>query len=258
MRVDLNSALAPFGATPTASVVAVDFDGTLAPIVDEPAMARPLDGVSSVLAELTGRLGEVAVVSGRPVGFLVPIFPTTVTLAGLYGLEVVRAGRLEEHPGAEGWRRQIADIAATAERDAPAGLRVERKGLSLTLHYRGRPELAEESLRLATAWTDGTGLAVRPAKMSIEVHPPVAEDKGTVLARLAADRHGPVMFVGDDVGDLPAFDTLDALASEGRPVLRVAVASDESPDALVARADVVVDGPHGAAELLHQLASLLA
>lgn len=257
MRVDLNSALAPFVAAPAGSVVAVDFDGTLAPIVDEPAMARPLAGVSGVLAELTGLLGEVAVVSGRPVGFLVPIFPTTVTLAGLYGLEVVRAGKLEEHPGAEGWRRQVADVAATAERDAPAGLRVERKGLSLTLHYRGRPELADESLRLASAWTHGTGLAVRPAKMSVEVHPPVAEDKGTVLARLAADRHGPVMFVGDDVGDLPAFDTLDALASEGRPVLRVAVASDESPGGLVARADVVVDGPHGAAELLHTLAALL-
>ena len=257
MRVDLNSALAPFVAAPTASVLAVDFDGTLAPIVDEPAMARPIDGVADVLSVLTGRLGEVAVVSGRPVGFLVPIFPTTVTLAGLYGLEVVRGGRLEEHPGAEGWRRQVADVAATAEGSAPDGLRVERKGLSLTLHYRGRPELAEESLRLATGWTEGTGLVVRPAKMSVEVHPPVAEDKGTVVARFAADRQGPVMFVGDDVGDLPAFDTLDALASEGRPVLRVAVASDESPDGLVARADLVVDGPRGAADLLHHLASLL-
>jgi trehalose 6-phosphate phosphatase len=85
----------------------------------------------------------------------------------------------------------------------------------------------------------------------------VAEDKGTVLARFAADHQGPVMFVGDDVGDLPAFDTLDALASEGRPVLRVAVASDESPDGLVDRADLVVDGPRGAADLLHHLAALL-
>lgn len=258
MRVDLNSALAPFAAAPTASVLAVDFDGTLAPIVDEPALARPLDGVADVLAELSGRLGEVAVVSGRPVGFLVPIFPTTVTLAGLYGLELVRRGKLEEHPGAERWRRQMAEVATTAEQDGPEGLRVERKGLSLTLHYRGRPDLADEALRLAGVWTDGTGLAVRPAKMSVEVHPPVAEDKGTVLARLSADRHGPVMFVGDDVGDLPAFDMLDALASEGRPVLRVAVASDESPDGLLDRADVVVDGPHGAAELLHRLATLVA
>jgi len=258
MGVYLNSALAPFVAAPTASVVAVDFDGTLSPIVDEPAMARPLEGVAGVLSELSGRLGEIAVVSGRPVGFLVPIFPTTVTLAGLYGLEFIRHGRLEEHPGAEGWRRQIADVAATAERSAPAGLRVERKGLSLTLHYRGRPDLAEESLRLASMWTEGTGLAVRPAKMSVEVHPPVAEDKGTVLARLSADHQGPVMFIGDDLGDLPAFDMLEALASEGRPVLRVAVDSDESPAGLVARADLVVDGPHGAAELLHTLAVLLA
>ncbi|MFM7065086.1 MAG: trehalose-phosphatase, partial [Actinomycetes bacterium] len=133
----------------------------------------------------------------------------------------------------------------------------ERKGLSLTLHYRGRPDLAEEAERLAREWTAGTGLVVRTARMSVEVHPPVAEDKGTVLARLAADREGPVLFMGDDVGDLPGFRTLDALASEGRPVLRVAVASDESPEGLVSQADVVVDGPHGAAELLHRLAALL-
>ena len=258
MGVDLPVALAPFVAAPSAAVLAVDFDGTLAPIVDEPAMARPLDGVAEVLGELSGQLGEVAVVSGRPVGFLVPIFPTSVTLAGLYGLEVVRHGRLEEHPGAEGWRQQLAGVAATAERSAPDGLRVERKGLSLTLHYRGRPELAADAERLAAGWTAGSGLVVRTARMSVEVHPPVAEDKGTVLARLAADRHGPVLFMGDDVGDLPAFSTLDTLASEGRPVLRVAVASDESPDGLVPRADVVVDGPHGAAELLHHLAALLA
>ena len=54
--------------------------------------------------------------------------------------------------------------------------------------------------------------------MSVELHPPIDEDKGTALARLAADHDGPVMFVGDDVGDLPAFDALDALERSGRTV----------------------------------------
>ena len=253
MTASARPSLAAFAATPSESLVAVDFDGTLAPIVDEPALARPLDGVTDLLGLLSERLGEVAVVSGRPVGFLVPIFPSTVTLAGLYGLEIVRHGRLEEHPGAEHWRRTIAEVATEADAQALDGLRVERKGLSLTLHYRGRPELAEDALRLAGACALGTDLVVRPARMSVELHPPVDEDKGTVVSRLASERHGPVMFVGDDVGDLPAFDALDALASSGRPVVRVAVASDESPTGLLDRADLVVDGPQGAADLLATL-----
>ncbi|MFM7070053.1 MAG: trehalose-phosphatase [Actinomycetes bacterium] len=237
--------------------MAVDFDGTLAPIVDDPALARPLDGVTEVLEQLSTLVGEVAVVSGRPAGFLVPIFPTTLTLVGLYGLEVVRNGQLGEHPGAPAWRQRLSEIAAVAEATAPDGVRIERKGLSLTLHYRGRPELAGSALELAHACTVGTDFVVRAARMSVEVHPPVDENKGTVLARLAADRHGPVMFIGDDVGDLPAFDALDVLEGAGRPVLRVAVASDESPEALIHRADEVVQGPVGAAQLLGELRALV-
>jgi trehalose 6-phosphate phosphatase len=99
-------------------------------------------------------------------------------------------------------------------------------------------------------------LEVRPAKMSVELHPPLHVDKGTVLVDLADLSRvgevggGPVCFVGDDVGDLTAFDALDRLASTGRPTLRVAVAGPETPDELLGRADVVVDGPVGAARLL--------
>jgi trehalose 6-phosphate phosphatase len=86
--------------------------------------------------------------------------------------------------------------------------------------------------------------------MSVELHPPLHVDKGTVVVDLARVGGGPVCFVGDDVGDLTAFDALDRLASTGRPTLRVAVAGPETPDELLGRADVVVDGPVGAARLL--------
>ncbi len=61
------------------------------------------------------------------------------------------------------------------------------------------------------------------------------------------------MFCGDDLGDLPGFDALDALEREGRTVLRVAADSDELPDEMRARADEVVDGPSGVVELLRSL-----
>jgi trehalose 6-phosphate phosphatase len=71
-----------------------------------------------------------------------------------------------------------------------------------------------------------------------------------VLDRARSTGAASALFVGDDTVDLPAFDALDELAREGVTTLRVAVRSDESPEALLERADVVVDGPSGVVEFL--------
>jgi trehalose 6-phosphate phosphatase len=89
--------------------------------------------------------------------------------------------------------------------------------------------------------------------MSLELRPPVHVDKGTVVADLIRDR-GAACFIGDDFGDLPAFDALDRHAAEtGEPVVRVGVRSQEAPAELIERADVLVDGPTGAVEFLRSL-----
>lgn len=101
-----------------------------------------------------------------------------------------------------------------------------------------------------------TGLDGRAAKRSFELHPPIARDKGTVLVELA-DRLDPIAYVGDDLGDLPAFDALDRLARHGVSTLRVAVKSPETPTELLTRADLVVDGPAGVEALLEELLALV-
>jgi trehalose 6-phosphate phosphatase len=132
---------------------------------------------------------------------------------------------------------------------------VEAKRASLTLHYRRHPDLSGHIEQVARQVADESGLSVRPAKMSVELHPPVDHDKGTVLEGLAADATGPVVFLGDDVGDLPAFDALDRLAARGRTTLRVAVAGAETAPDVLARADLVVAGPADAVALLQDLAA---
>ena len=87
--------------------------------------------------------------------------------------------------------------------------------------------------------------------MSIELHPPIRVDKGTAVITIA-DGLQAVCFLGDDVGDLPAFDALDQLAVSGIEVARIAVRSAEAPDELLDRADLVVDGPSGAYDLLRR------
>lgn len=234
-------------------LVATDFDGTLSPMVDDPAAARPIDGADEALTALAATSTEVAIISGRPVDFLASLFPVGVTLIGLYGLETLRDGERVDFENSGVWREVITDVANAARRNGPKGIRVEPKDLSITLHYREHPEIADAVIEYAAVAAAGAGLRDRPARMSVELHPPIDVDKGTALAELARDHDGPVVFIGDDHGDIPAFDMLDELASAGRPVLRVAVQSTEMPDDLRKRADLLVDGPAGVVELLRQL-----
>lgn len=247
-------ALAPFLERPGDAAVLVDFDGTLSPIVTDPASARPLEGAVEVLAALAARLGLVAVVSGRPTRFLQDVLPPDVVLCGLYGLEVVRGGRRTDHPDAAAWRPVVEEVARRAAAEGPADMVVEPKGLSLTLHYRAHPELAGAVARWAEREADRSGLEARPAKMSVELHPPIAADKGTAVESLV-DGLGALCYVGDDRGDLPAFDALDRLGARGVDVLRVAVAGPEAPAELLGRADLVLDGPPAVLAFLRRLAT---
>ena len=248
-----SAALAPFRARPADAAVVVDFDGTLSPIVDDPAAAQAADGAAEALVALAARLGLVAVMSGRPTDFLRTVLPPGVTLSGLYGLEIVREGVRTDHPDAATWRATVADAARRSAERGPAGMDVEPKGLSLTLHYRRHPEAADAVAAWAHEEAVRSGLEVRAAKMSIELHPPIAADKGTALEALAGG-FDAVCFVGDDRGDLPAYDALDRMAAQGVHALRVAVASDEAPADLLARADLVLDGPPAVVALLRRLA----
>jgi trehalose 6-phosphate phosphatase len=232
--------------------VLFDYDGTLSPIVDDPAAARPLDGVVEALDRLSRSYALVGVLSGRPVEFLQPLLPRGLVLCGLYGLEVVRNGTRADHPFAGAWREAIEDVARSSVALGPPGMHVEPKGLSMTLHYRSHPELEDAVREWAVSQASRSGLVVRPARMSIELHPPIDIDKGTALEKLVPDLEA-VVYVGDDQGDLPAFDALDRLAEEGVHTVRVAVESDEVPAALLDRADLRLAGPEAVLDLLRDL-----
>jgi len=244
--------LASLRGEPSRSGILADFDGTLSPIVDDPGAAEPLSGVPEVLAQLAEQYERVAVVSGRPVAFLARFLPPVLFLSGLYGLEVIDRGRRRDHPSGGAWREVINDVASYSEARGPAGMRVENKGLSLTLHYRTRPEIEADVEAWAERQAARSGLDVRPARMSFELHPPIPADKGSAVEEVARGLDA-VCFIGDDRGDLPAFAALDRLEAGGTTVVRVAVRSPEAPPELLERADLVVDGPDGVLAFLESL-----
>jgi trehalose 6-phosphate phosphatase len=245
------SALLPLVERPETSALFCDFDGTLAAIVAEPDRARPLPGVSELLAGLARRLGLVAVVSGRPVEFLRRhLAAPGVRLVGLYGLEWVgEAGRVVVHDDAVPWRPMLEATAQRARAAAPGGVHVEPKGLTVTLHWRGAPDQEAWVRAFCDDERRRVGLVAREGRRSLELAPPVPVDKGSVVRSLGSGFSAVACF-GDDLGDLAAFAALDDLGAAGAAVARVAVVDDESPPAVGAAADVVVAGPDGAVALL--------
>lgn len=230
-----------------------DFDGTLAAITSPPDAARPLAGVVDCLGRLARSWARVGVVSGRPIEFLAGIFPfTEIDLYCLYGLQTRVDGEVETVGEAGVWREAVEDVATISRQRGPQGMLVESKGLSLTLHYRTAPQLAQAVEEWALAQAARSGLTVRKARMSVELHPPVLINKGTTLQKAAADVWGAV-YIGDDLADLSAFDALDEIEARGGPVLRVGVSSEETPVELLDRSDLAVDGPEGVIGLLAEL-----
>ena len=204
-----------------------DFDGTLAAIVDDPAEARPRPGVVERLVLLSTRYRRVGVVSGRPVSFLTRHLPASLFLSGLYGMETSdELGATVVDPAFSRYLEPVAAVVAAAREArlsdvALAEMEVEDKVLSVTLHYRSSPGLAQSVEALAHTLAQRHGLTVRAARMSVEVHPPVEADKGSVVQHLvtAEPDVDAVLFVGDDVGDEPA---LTLARSMGGAALTVA------------------------------------
>lgn len=243
------------------TLIALDFDGTLAPIVTDPAASRPAPGVVEALAVLARGGAQIAVVTGREAG----------TAAGLGGFDAVPGLVIEGLYGAESW--QSGELVATAEPEVIGDLRarlpavvaagttdpgvwIEDKRLSLVVHTRraAEPGAALDALREpVTALAAALGLETHDGRNVLEIRLP-GYDKGAVLRRLVS-RFNPelVLFAGDDVGDLPAFAVVRELREQGSQAWGVAASSAEVC-ALDDAADLHVDGPAGVLALLTALA----
>lgn len=250
-------------------LLAFDYDGTLAPIIDDPSGAVPHPGVIAALGELARQVGQVAIVTGRPVEVAVALGELRgaagldrLVVVGHYGLERWdaaddRVTRPDESGAVATVRQALPDLLMAA---GVPGAEIEDKGLSVAVHVRrlADPQEAFDAVRQPlTALAQRTGLAAEPGRFVVELRPP-GMDKGQALRRLIEEfRAESVLFVGDDLGDLAAFDAVDEARERGLGGLLVCSGSDEVA-AVAERADVVVDGPGGVAAYVAALAEEIA
>jgi len=257
--------LAALVREPRRALIALDFDGTLSPIVAEPSAARGADGAADALAGLAGRAGTVAIITGRPAADAVELggfggVPGLIVL-GQYGRERWQDGSLSRPPASAevaAARDQLPGVLAAA--GAPDGTWTEDKGDALAVHTRRTADPAGALDRLRgplTGLAERAGLIVEPGRLVLELRPH-GVDKGAALTGLVAERSaGAVLYAGDDLGDIPAFAAVAELRADGVPGVAVCSGSAEA-DGLAGHADLLVDGPAGILALLGDLAAAFA
>jgi trehalose 6-phosphate phosphatase len=250
---------------PGRALIALDFDGTLSPIVDHAADARAHPLAAATLARLAGQAGTLAIITGRPAASAVELggfeqVPGLIVL-GQYGRERWQAGQLvkpDASPEVAAARAELPAVLAAA--GAAAGTWAEDKGDALAVHTRqaAAPDEALEQLRgPLTELAGRAGLVVEPGRLVLELRPP-GTDKGSALERLVIERNAAaVLFGGDDLGDIPGFQAVARLRADGTPGLAVCSGSAEATG-LARYADLLVDGPSGVIALLSALSDALA
>lgn len=213
----------------------LDFDGTLAPIVDEPDAARILpENRRAVEALVDHPAITVAIVSGRELRDLESRVPSSVHLAGNHGLEWLRPeerdGRRVIHPIARAARPRIRHCCGLLDRTLAAlpGVNVEYKGLSGTVHHRNAPSgldrLVETHVRAVVERCGEDRLTITTGKAIVEFTPSIDWGKGRMVELLGRDRPAETVtvFVGDDTTDEDAFEVVEPdgvgiLVGESRP-----------------------------------------
>jgi trehalose 6-phosphate phosphatase len=232
----------------------VDFDGTIAPIQDDPDGVWPVPGAVPALAALAAAVARVGVVSARPVAFLRERLRGAgpLTLHGLYGLETLRDGReVVTDPAVEPWAPAVRELVERAARELPPAVRVEDKRVTVALHFRSAPGLGRTVERWSAEQAARTGLTAQRGRMVVELRPPVERDKGDVV-RAETEGLACAWYVGDDLSDLEAFRALEEreAADGGFVGVRVAVANPETGAAVAAAADLVLGSPGDVPDLL--------
>lgn len=237
-----------------------DFDGTLAPIVHDPFMAALVEGADGALAALAERLAVVAIVTGRaPLDARRVARAPGVLIVGNHGTEWLSPG--ESEPTVAVGADAIAGALDEALSRVPTlpGVVTDHKGVSASVHYRQAPDpvIARDAIVEALGDVQQLGLRIGHGRMIVELRAPAIGDKGTAAHKIV-DRFGlrGVIVMGDDVTDLDMFAAVASRRRAGRlraAIVAVGGADHEIPPEVGAAADVVLETPAEAAELLARL-----
>ncbi len=200
-------------------ILLLDYDGTLTPIVSDPAEAKIEPARKKFLTELAKR-HTLAIITGRDIESLRGVFgdiPPTIYVITSHGASIYRNGRLLKRFATA----KAPDLSSLKEKlSSVKGVIIEEKEGCFAVHYRKVGEKEEEKVKEAF-------------REFIEKHPPkkviegkkVLEavyggfDKGTAVKNFLEfikwDGQEPVIYIGDDTTDRDALRAVKELGGTG-------------------------------------------
>ena len=234
----------------------LDFDGTLAPIVEHPDQAALPAATKQHLSKLASSPGtDLVIVSGRAIADLQPrIGIEGVEFSGNHGRERLKPGSPRSEPDSS-VRAIVAPVCERLSREAEGipGAYVEDKGLTASLHYRQVPADFHAKVRgavRAVGQTFGDAIELAEGKRVFDFFPADHVNKGKAATALLAEKGGVArvlpIYCGDDTTDETVFR---ALPSES---ITVFVGNGETSSAARYR----VDDTSEVAEFLGRMGSL--
>jgi trehalose 6-phosphate phosphatase len=237
-----------------------DVDGTISPTAPTPAQAAVSPANRRYLAQLTQRLALVAAVSGRAVADVRRLVGIEgMVYVGNHGLERWAGGRAELAEGTADYPAIIKEVANELGRELHgAGILIENKGVTASIHYRLSPDPDAAGKRIMAA-INSSALAGRlriiPGRRAVNLLPPLAMDKGTaVLDLIKRYKLSGGVYIGDESTDIDAFK---AIHEAGRRPdflgFALAVLSRETPPAVAEAADFTLNGTDEVARFLEWL-----
>lgn len=245
-----------------------DIDGTISQVARVPSEAVVGDLPRASLRSLGSSISIVGAITGRGASDASSMLGLEGTVViGNHGYERLQGGERLIHPSALGSRasvstctRLLLDIVdATPQL---ASVVVENKDLSASVHYR----LVEDQGRtvdllrqLVGAIAELHELNVTDGKLVYEIRPRALVNKGTAIHDISVELGlAGVVYLGDDVTDVDAFQALTALRSPEIDTLSVGIVSDETHAIVRDSADILIEGVDGCVELLVGVAQELS
>ena len=197
----------------TPAIIALDFDGTLTEIVDDPAAPRLTAERRRILERIPSAGRRLAIVSGRALEDVRDrVGVADAVYVGNHGLEI-------EGPGLAAGSEKHAEIAGRlrtllGELELPEGAFSENKRLTATIHTRPREDMDLHARlgRELRPVVEKAGFRLHRGKASWEIRPAEARDKGGALRalidRVPGASEETTLYAGDDVTDEDAFRAL--------------------------------------------------
>lgn len=231
------------------TAIITDIDGTISEIVPTPMEAVVKPEIRDIVEEIANKFEFTGVMTGRSIKNAMDMMKSKkIIYIGNHGLEQFKNGKIHIEPEVEEYIPVIKKLAESIQKQLVnyECILFQDKELSFTVHYRlcnDGEEIRKRALDAITSIKESKDLKIAEGRKVIEIRPPIGHDKGTILQKFIFDNNiKKIIYLGDDITDVDAFNELNKLRNEGMiETFSIVVSSKETPDYVKESADYYVN-----------------